>query len=178
MGARCKASKSKEILLAAVMSSTKMFPTAPTTAIRRVAAAAVLPPEALRVVRKSLDARRRRGRGGPAFSYVVDVDVAALGHGAAWGLASVAMASSAPAAVFPASPAAAATATQTALAAVATGLPPLDWKARPLERRDDPVVVVGAGPAGLFAALRLAEQGRPVTILERGQVGRHAALPL
>jgi uncharacterized FAD-dependent dehydrogenase len=30
-------------------------------------------------------------------------------------------------------------------------------------------VVVGAGPAGLFAALRLAEMGAPVLLLERGQ---------
>ena len=29
-------------------------------------------------------------------------------------------------------------------------------------------VVVGAGPAGLFAALRLAEEGAPVTLIERG----------
>lgn len=34
------------------------------------------------------------------------------------------------------------------------------WKARP--------IVVGAGPAGLFAALRLAEAGAPVLLLERG----------
>lgn len=31
-----------------------------------------------------------------------------------------------------------------------------------------PVVIVGAGPAGLFAALRLAERGIPVTLLDRG----------
>src|SRR5688500_3311411 len=32
-----------------------------------------------------------------------------------------------------------------------------------------PVVIVGAGPAGLFAALRLAERGVPALILERGK---------
>lgn len=32
----------------------------------------------------------------------------------------------------------------------------------------DPVVVVGSGPAGLFAALMLAEQGFPVILIERG----------
>jgi uncharacterized FAD-dependent dehydrogenase len=36
-----------------------------------------------------------------------------------------------------------------------------DWRHRP--------IVVGAGPAGLFAALRLAEAGAPVCLLERGQ---------
>jgi uncharacterized FAD-dependent dehydrogenase len=35
----------------------------------------------------------------------------------------------------------------------------------PSDRR---VIVVGAGPAGLFAALHLAESGAPVTLLERG----------
>ena len=36
-------------------------------------------------------------------------------------------------------------------------------------KRGRPVVVVGDGPAGIFAALRLAERGVPAIILERGK---------
>ncbi len=39
----------------------------------------------------------------------------------------------------------------------------------PAPRSGRPVVVVGAGPAGLFAALRLAELGVPAIVLERGK---------
>src|ERR1044072_4824629 len=34
--------------------------------------------------------------------------------------------------------------------------------------RGQPVVIVGAGPAGLFAALRLSERGIPCVLLEQG----------
>ncbi len=40
---------------------------------------------------------------------------------------------------------------------------------RPVCSRGAPVVIVGAGPAGLFAALRLAERGIRVVLLERGK---------
>jgi len=40
---------------------------------------------------------------------------------------------------------------------------------REVERRGPPVVIVGAGPAGLFAALRLAERGIDAVVLDRGK---------
>lgn len=36
--------------------------------------------------------------------------------------------------------------------------------------RDQPVIIIGAGPAGLFAALRLLERGIPCRLLEQGSV--------
>ena len=38
-----------------------------------------------------------------------------------------------------------------------------------VRKRGRPVVIVGDGPAGIFAALRLAERGVPAVILERGK---------
>ncbi|MCC6766156.1 MAG: NAD(P)/FAD-dependent oxidoreductase [Deltaproteobacteria bacterium] len=42
----------------------------------------------------------------------------------------------------------------------------------PASRPGRPVVIVGGGPAGLFAALRLAEHGIPAVVLERGKAVR------
>jgi uncharacterized FAD-dependent dehydrogenase len=59
--------------------------------------------------------------------------------------------------------------------AAAAAPPSLEWAPRvepvrftPL-RSDEKIVIVGSGPAGLFAALRLAEYGLSATIIERGQ---------
>ena len=41
-----------------------------------------------------------------------------------------------------------------------------------------PVVIVGAGPAGLFAALRLAERGIPCTLLEQGSATEKRVLAI
>jgi uncharacterized FAD-dependent dehydrogenase len=38
----------------------------------------------------------------------------------------------------------------------------------PVTFKDRPVVIIGAGPAGLFAALRLCERGVPCVLLEQG----------
>jgi uncharacterized protein len=53
--------------------------------------------------------------------------------------------------------------------------PDLEWQPEPLPnvfapvRAPQRIVIVGTGPAGLFAALRLAEYGLTATVIERGQ---------
>jgi uncharacterized protein len=47
--------------------------------------------------------------------------------------------------------------------------PPLAGAAWPAGRPRPAVVIIGSGPAGTFAALRLVAAGLPVTILERGK---------
>jgi ferredoxin len=106
-----------------------------------------LPLSAVTVVRKSLDARRHRRGNSVAFSYTVDVDTA--GQRIAKDLLPrpATLASKLP----------------------SKSPPPPRPSALPADRQRDRVVVVGAGPAGLFAALRLATAGVRVTLLERGQ---------
>jgi uncharacterized protein len=42
----------------------------------------------------------------------------------------------------------------------------------------DPIIVIGSGPAGLFAALRLCEQGVPVKVLEQGSETKERILKI
>lgn len=45
---------------------------------------------------------------------------------------------------------------------------PNNFPLEPISYSGPPVIIVGSGPAGLFAAVRLVERGIPVTLIERG----------
>lgn len=108
----------------------------------------IVPPEAIKLVRKSFDARKQDRK---AFVYVVDVNdevVRSLGFR-----------------TFKETPG------QIEMQMADLEKP---WHGEPvnagsLGESRAPVVVVGSGPAGLFAALALAEAGVPVVVFERGK---------
>lgn len=98
------------------------------------------------LVRKTYDARRRKR----CFSYVVDVAAAAVKEAGAKRLRQR------PGELEGVLPEGA-------------GSSGGQHTPRPAAPPQEPVIVVGSGPAGLFAALTLAESGVPVALLERGQ---------
>lgn len=94
---------------------------------------------AFQVVRKSLDARRNRP---PRFVYTVEIEVpdsVSILPGTVEGIT---------------------------VAEASKPVSPVAWNFK--RKSEQRLVVVGSGPAGLFAALTLAMQGIPVLLLERG----------
>jgi hypothetical protein len=131
----------------------------------------------IKIVRKSFDARRHRHRGPPSsptttnstqplsthdasFSYVVDVDLGAEGMRTKLKPEVGRLERVVPDEPFllPRPPA------EPSSASAAAGPPPAAAGGGRL-----PVAIVGCGPAGLFAALALAEAGVPSVVFERGQ---------
>eukprot|EP00887_Chlorella_sp_A99_P002424 scaffold10.g2424.t1 len=146
-----------------------------------------LAPEALSVVRKSFDARARQGA--LKWVYVVDVSAAAAAAAGARKLAERPGQLERTAGGAPPQWEQQGRAPQPLLLRLV--LPPFDEGPAGSDGRPgagvrrgagadrgpgDRVVVVGGGPAGLFAALALAEAGVGVTLLERGRPVEERAL--
>ena len=116
--------------------------------------------QAVRVIRRSLDARKKRRRGatstdGPLYTYVLDVDISATS-------------SSSLNRVLKHQPGRMELLPSTSIAKeTENDEGPLISKKKEKKR----VIVVGAGPAGLFCALQLAKSGDDyeIILLERGQ---------
>jgi uncharacterized FAD-dependent dehydrogenase len=116
----------------------------------------------IRVVRRSLDARDKRrpdGSTGPRFDYVIDIDVRPDGKhrlrqqsGRMELLSSVETETPSP--------------SDASKHEEADGKSPTDDNSPDKKKR---VVIVGAGPCGLFCALKLARAGMIPILLERGQ---------
>ncbi len=71
---------------------------------------------------------------------------------------------------------------RTKLLARLNAIPDLEWRDNPPAtvftplQSDRNIIIVGSGPAGLFAALRLAQYGLTATLIERGQPVEQRAL--
>eukprot|EP00884_Botryococcus_braunii_P001466 jgi/Botrbrau1/1131/Bobra.0162s0026.2 len=135
----------------------------------RLGCRGTIPPESVRLVRKSFDARTERSRGGPTkrtFTYVLDVEAAAAQKAKARSLKSQYVTRVETEDTQEVRPIWDLNGSADVAAAQGSAREPV---VAPIQAKGAPVLVVGCGPAGLFAALAMAVRGVPVVLLERGQ---------